>query len=487
MSKEYSNHFVKFLNNSPTQYHVVRELKAMLLDSGFIELKEKEMWSDKLEKGKSYFLTRGDASIVAFSVGGEYDPKNGFSIVCAHTDSPGLRIKPVSKKESQGSVQIAVSTYGGGMWFTWFDRDLTLAGKVLVRKDSKVTQHLIHIKKPLLNIPNLAVHLHHSVNRRGFKPNFETNFVPVLATEISTALLDLPKNENNEKEKQKEQEIELEKEKEKEKEKIKHHPLLLKIISEELSIEPEQIIDFDISVVPSQSAQIGGYFSEFLYSDRLDNLVSTYTSITSLIDSNDKSLATEKTVRVAVCFDNEEIGSNTLRGASSTLLRSILKNITYQFVKKEQKKIRSEIFGISLRNSYLLSADSCHAVHPNYTSYHEKRHVCKINEGIIIETNYEGDTTTELISRYILKSIAKNSQISIQDAIIINETGGGSTLGPMLSTQLGITSSDIGIPSWGMHSVRETAGTTDIFNLKKLFIGFFKNYYDIFQTIQDID
>ncbi|KAJ3425264.1 aspartyl aminopeptidase [Anaeramoeba flamelloides] len=621
MSKRYSKQFLKFLQRTPTQYHVVCELKKMLLDSGFVELKEKERYSDLLEKGKSYFLTRSGKSIVAFSIGGDFDPKNGFSIISSHTDSPGLRVKPVSKKESQGSAQIAVSTYGGGLWFTWFDRDLTIAGKVLV------SQHLIHIKKPILNIPNLAVHLHNNVNRKGFKPNFENNFIPVISTKISSIVLkklkkkiktnnkpengnnnsDLnnneeegkdinnlinqdniktkenssnntnnnnseniqnetktnnnPENENNySKSCRKEEEGKifdkltnqnnneknenssnntnnnnseniqsetktnnnLEKENNNsdsnsnEKEKIKdnltkkdkkktsnvkknnknkkntslnntHHPILLMAISHELNIEQKSIIDFDLSVVPLQSAKIGGFLSDILYSDRLDNLVSVYTSIVSLIEANDTSLKTEKNTRVVVCFDNEEIGSETLSGANSTFLKNILKTITYRFIKNEKKKIQNEIFDISLRNSYLLSADVAHAVHPNYTSYHEKRHQCKINRGIVISNHSKRNTTTELISRYIIQTIANNHKIRTQLSMNKNGKSGGSTLGPKLSTQLGITSSDIGIPIWGMHSIRETAGITDLFNLKKTCVAFYQEYYNILQTIEEID
>ncbi|KAJ6235059.1 aspartyl aminopeptidase [Anaeramoeba flamelloides] len=465
MSEELAQNFVDFVNKSPTQYHATTELAKMFSSNGFTQLHEKEAWSESLEKGKSYFITRNSSAIIAFSLGGNYKSENGFTIVGAHTDSPGLRVKPISKKQTQGSIQIAVSTYGGGLWYTWFDRDLTIAGRVLVKKDNKVKQELIHIKKPIMNIPNLAIHLNRGVNSKGFTPNTENHLIPILSTEISEALNKTPKTTNKD-----------------------HHPLLLSIVAKELKIDIEQIVDFELSIVPYEAAVIGGQFSEFIYSPRLDNLMSSYAGAMGIIEGalNTDGLEKDTMARVFVAFDNEEIGSSTLCGARSNFLKSIIKRITYNFINEEKTK-KSEVFNIALRNSFLMSADNAHAVHPNYSSYHESRHQCKMNAGPVFKTNLNGKYTTQVVSGFIIKEIARFNKIPVQDFVVRNDSGCGSTIGPALSTQLGLNAIDIGVPQWGMHSIRETAGTLDLFYIMKLFVYFYNQYSQVSATIEELD
>merc|ERR1719383_999682 len=313
-----AQNFVAFMNKSPSPFHAVAECKDLLIGAGFTELKESDSWSVKL--GGRHFVKKNESTIIAFAVGKKFRPGNGFSIVGAHTDSPCLRVKPVSKKkEKDGYIQVGVECYGGGIWHTWFDRDLKIAGRVLVKTaDGKLQHRLVHIDRPIMRIPNLAIHLDRTTNEK-FSPNKETHLCPVLAT---VAMEELSKSDSGaaspDASGAKNQAS-------------KHHPILVKLICDQLAINADQLMDFELCLADASPAVIGGAFEEFIFSPRLDNLVNAYTSTVGLIRSLEgASLDEEENVRMISLFDNKEVVikfNANQRYATTAITTSILRQI----------------------------------------------------------------------------------------------------------------------------------------------------------------
>jgi aspartyl aminopeptidase len=264
--------FLSFLNASPTAFHAVDESKRRLLKAGYEQISERDDW--KLEAGKKYFFTRNYSTIVAFAIGHKYVAGNGFHIIGAHTDSPCLKLKPVSKITKGGCLEVGVQTYGGGLWYTWFDRDLTVAGRVILKEEKagsvSYSHRLVRIEDPIMRIPTLAIHLDRNVNTEGFKPNTQTHLVPVLATAIKAELNKTPAESGEHDEGKKCAETSS---------KSKHHPLLMEIIANALGCKPEEICDFELQACDTQPSILAGAAKEFIFSGRLDNLCMSFCSL----------------------------------------------------------------------------------------------------------------------------------------------------------------------------------------------------------------
>ncbi|RUP49756.1 peptidase M18 [Jimgerdemannia flammicorona] len=458
-----ARHFLDFVNASPSPFHAVHEAAQRLKKAGFVEIKERNSWEGEVRPNGKYYFTRNASSIIAFAVGGKYKAGNGFSIVGAHTDSPCLKVKPVSKKEREGYLQVGCELYGGGLWHTWFDRDLSVAGRVLVeRADGTHHNTLVKIDRPILRIPTLAIHLDRATNE-GFKFNTESQLTPILATAAQVALTGLPKadvvdtnvNKN-------------------------HHPVLIKILAEKLQVEPSKIKDFELCLYDTQDSVIGGACNEFIFSPRLDNLEMSFCSVTALINtSND--LALEPNIRLIALFDNEEVGSNTAHGANSNLLPATLRRLTATHIGNAEPSATA--FEEALHKSYLISADMAHAVHPNYSEKHEENHRPKMHQGVVVKINANQRYATTAATMLILKEIAKKNGVPLQEFIVRNDSPCGSTIGPMLSSKLGLRTIDVGNPQLSMHSIREVGGTDDIGHAIRLFEAFFKEYSAVDATI----
>ncbi|KAI7905247.1 peptidase M18 [Cokeromyces recurvatus] len=463
--------FIDFLNASPSPFHAVHEASRRLELAGFERISEKESWD--LKRMGKYYFTRNGSSLVAFIVGGQYEHNSsGFSIVGAHTDSPCLKVKPISKKEQVGYLEVGVQLYGGGIWHTWFDRDLGIAGRVMVQEEDGSFKHtLVHIKKyskPILRVPTLAIHLDGSVNE-AFKFNKETHLLPVLATTAKSVLNAV-----------------------KEEDKLwgsnqvkKHHPALIHLLAETMKINTQQIYDFELCLFDTQPATLSGVYDEFISSARLDNLGMSYCSLMALIQSSKdiQRLSNGPNISMISLFDNEEIGSTSAHGANSNLLPSVIERIISSPISKKAPPTDTKIaFEKAIHRSMLVSADMAHAVHPNYAEKYEENHRPQMHKGTVIKINANQKYATTAPTSLILHEIARQRNIPIQEFVVRNDSSCGSTIGPMLSAKLGLRTIDIGNPQLSMHSIREVGGVDDVKNGIDLLQAFF----DLFPCVDSI-
>ncbi|KAF8721012.1 hypothetical protein HU200_023424 [Digitaria exilis] len=456
---------VDFLNASPTAFHAVDEAKLRLKAAGFTQLSEREEWAG-LEPGRKYFFTRNHSTIVAFAIGAKYVAGNGFHIIGAHTDSPCLKLKPVSKVTKGGYLEVGVQTYGGGLWYTWFDRDLTVAGRVIIRekRDGGVSyaHKLVRVQEPILRIPTLAIHLDRTISSEGLKINNQNHLIPVLATSIKNEMQRLvgengPKGSSENKN-------------------TKHHPLLLQLIAKEANCEPDEICDFELQLCDTQPSAVAGAMKEFVFSGRLDNLCMSFCSLKALIDSTstEHSLDHESGVRMVALFDHEEVGSDSAQGAGSPAMLDALSRITGSF-----NSSNSMLLEKAIQRSFLVSADMAHALHPNYMDKHEENHQPKMHGGLVIKHNANQRYATNAVTAFIFREIAERHQLPIQDFVVRNDMACGSTIGPILASGVGIRTVDIGAPQLSMHSIREMCAVDDISHSYEHFKAYFEEFTEL--------
>ncbi|VDD87800.1 unnamed protein product [Enterobius vermicularis] len=465
-SRKAAQDFMSFVQQAPTPFHAVEVLSSYLCQEKFIKLKENEHWN--IELNGKYFVTRNNSTIFAFVVGGKYKPGNGFTMTAAHTDSPCLRVKPISKISSQGCAQVGVSVYGGGIWRTWFDRDLSLAGQVVFLKNCRVTRKLINIRQPLMYIPSLASHLNR--NKDKFEWNDETDLRPILATLAEERLNEDSKNGHskivlNTNDQKDEEEKCLDSLPE------EHHLSLLELISKEAGCDSSEILDFDLYLYDTQGPAICGIHQEFICSQRLDDLLGVYTTTFGLLESlKTKNLEHEKNIRLVTCFDNEEVGSSSAQGAESSLCEWIMRRICASDLKNSFEK--------AISNSYLLSVDNTHAVHPNYADKHEQNHKPTLGGGVVVKTNFNQRYATNSLTSALIKYIAVMAGESLQKIVVRNDMKCGSTIGPILASKLGIQAADVGCLQLAMHSIRELVHVNSVQQAINLFSVYnFKFHY----------
>ncbi|KAF7026395.1 hypothetical protein CFC21_038505 [Triticum aestivum] len=452
-----------YLNESWTQFHATAEAKRQLLAAGFELLSENDDWD--LQPGGRYFFTRNMSCLVAFAVGEKYRVGNGFNIIAAHTDSPCLKLKPRSASFKSGHQMVGVQTYGGGLWHTWFDRDLTLAGRVILKApDGSFKHKLVKVNRPLIRVPTLAIHLDRTVNSEGFKPNLESHLAPLLATtcEETTVNFDDKKGSSSTK--------------------TVHHPLLLQVLSEEIGCGSDEIIGMELNVCDTQPSCLGGGKNEFIYSGRLDNLASCYCALKSLMDSSKipEELSNEKGIRMIALFDNEEVGSNSMQGAGAPTIFQAMRRIVDSLMHQSMGEGALER---ALTSSFLVSADMAHALHPNYPDKHEEYHRPELQKGLVIKHNANQRYATSAVTAFLFKEIARIHNLPVQEFVVRNDMGCGSTIGPILASGVGIRTVDCGIPQLSMHSVREMCGKEDIDTTYKHFKAFFEMFSDIDQKL----
>eukprot|EP00897_Mesotaenium_endlicherianum_P001185 jgi/Mesen1/11067/ME000099S10511 len=409
-AKDVAVELLDFINKAWTPFHAVYEAKARLKEAGYSQLSEKEPWS--LQPGGKYFFTRNFSTIVAFAVGKKFKAGSGFWIIGAHTDSPGLKLKPVSKVSKGGFLTVGVQTYGGGLWHTWFDRDLGVAGRVLVRTSAAnagaggpgtdgdqgagagagagggggggggggFRHQLVKIDKPILRVATLAIHLDREVNS-GFKVNTQTHLAPLLATSIKALM--------------------------------------------------------------ESSAGDG--------------------------------LEEESGVRMVALFDHEEVGSNSAQGAGSPVMFDALRRVTAVFAASSGQE-QEGVVERALQRSFLVSADMAHCLHPNYQDKHEESHQPKMHGGLVIKTNANQRYATNAVTAFLFREIAARHNIPTQEFVVRNDVPCGSTIGPILASGVGIRTVDVGAPQLSMHSVREMCGVDDVAHACRHLTAFFRDF-----------
>mmetsp|Transcript_4490 Transcript_4490/g.13620 ORF Transcript_4490/g.13620 Transcript_4490/m.13620 type:complete len:476 (+) Transcript_4490:81-1508(+) len=460
--------FIEFVNKSPSPYHAVSTSADMLNAAGFELLSEHEDWSLKLKDGGKYYTTRFGTSLVAFTVGDEFSKSGaGYNIIGAHTDSPCFKVKPISTVSKADYLQVGVETYGGGLWYTWFDRDLTVAGRVVVCIEGEIRTKLVHVKKPIMHIASLAIHLNREANSN-FSPNTETQTVPIIATKLKACLNEkADATENNAAEKTNGED---------KGKKPKHHAVLIELLANEIGCQPEAIIDLDLYVADVQPSTIGGAKDEFVFSPRLDNQGSCYTSLRAIINASKTGCepggAFASTVRMVCLFDHEEIGSRSAQGAFSPFLGETIERI-HTSMRKDCSLARA------IAASFIISADMAHAVHPNYTSKHEDNHRPAMHKGVVIKTNQNQRYSTNGYTGFVLREIARREDIPIQEFVVPNNVPCGSTIGPIVASTTGIRTVDVGMPQLAMHSCREMCSADDFKHATALFTAFFRQFPDL--------
>lgn len=419
-SLEFCKDLINFIDRSPLNYFAVENAKKILNENGFKELKENEKW--EVEKNSKYYVSRNDTALIAFTVGD--DLTKGFDIIGSHTDSPTFKLKSNSEMTDSGYLKLNIEPYGGMIYSTWTDRTLSLAGKVSYKEDGKIKTSLVNFDKDLLTIPNAAIHMNREVNK-GFEINPQNHLYPIIQT--------IEENFDG--------------------------GYLEKLLAEELSIEKDSILDYDLGLYDRQK---GAFINNMYQIGRIDNLGSVHASLMAMCHSKANKN------NVLVLNDNEEIGSRTPAGAFSPFLRDTLKRLC------EKCGLDEEDFYIALANSYLISADQAHAVHPNFKEYHDPTNPIKMNGGLVIKTAANGAYSSNIASNARLIDLADSIGSKIQKFHNRNDKQGGSTIGPIASTGLGIISIDVGEPILAMHSIRELGGIEDHYDAYKIYKAFYE-------------
>lgn len=415
------NECLTFINNSPTAFHAVEQIKKECVN--FIELNEGESW--QLEKGKSYIVTRNQSSAIAFTIGKKVE-ELAFNIAASHTDSPSFKLKSNSEIEVNHALKGNVEAYGGMIIHTWMDRPLRLAGRVCIRNNNRIESVLYDTKKAVACIPNAAIHMNRKLNS-GYEYNLQTDMMPLFSL--------------NEKK-----------------------GVLRRKISDDLNIQEEDLLNMDLFLCVDEAGKIWGMKDEFFSSPRIDNLESVFATLQAFSQAEN-----ENRVLVFAAFDNEEVGSNTKQGADSTFLYDVLKRIQHGLGYQDEDYMKA------LSHSMMLSVDNAHAQHYNHPEFSDAGNAVYMNEGVVIKSNANQQYTSDAVSASIFSEICRKAQIPVQYFVNKSDIRGGSTLGNISSSHLSIKSVDIGAAQLAMHSCFETAGCQDVFYMIKACQAFYES------------
>lgn len=404
-----------FLGDSPTPFHAVESATARLAKAGFMPLAESDDWGN-LSPGR-YFFAHGGSSLLAFVLP-ETHRIGGFRIVGAHTDSPNLRLKPNAEYKKEGYAQLGVEVYGGVLLNSWLDRDLSLAGRVFVRDGGRIRPRLVRFRRPMLRIPQLAIHLDRDVNDKGLQLNKQEHLAPVFGL-ASDGAKDL-----------------------------------LARVAEELEVAADQIAGSDLMLYDVVPPTLGGRDEELVFSGRLDNLAMCHAAVHAVVEAAPHAASTDL-VPVAALFDHEEVGSESAYGAHSGFLPRALERIVLG------RRGTREDYHRALAGSLCVSADMAHAVHPNYEGRHEARHKPVLNGGPVVKVNSQQRYATSGATAAMFRDLCARAEVPVQHYAHRTDMPCGSTIGPIASTLLGIRTVDVGNPMLSMHSIRELGGAKD--------------------------
>lgn len=425
MHTKVSKELLAFLQKSPSCFHAIRSMKEELENAGFEELLEGSSWS--LAAGKSYYVVRNGSSIIAFKIGKMIEDYS-FNIVASHSDSPCFKIKENAELEVKGKyAKLNTEGYGGMLCSTWLDRPLSIAGRVIVKKDNAYETRLVNIDRDLLLIPNVAIHMNRQVNN-GFAYNLQVDTIPLFSTDTKDNLYK-------------------------------------QLLAEELDVAMEDIYGSDLYLYNRTHPSIWGANQEFISSPRLDDLQCAFSSLKALLDSSQ-----DKSINVYCCFDNEEVGSGTKQGAASTFLYDTLQRINAALGKSQEEYYRA------IASSFMISADNAHAVHPNHPEKTDEKNCVYMNEGIVIKFSANQKYTTDAVSEALFKGYCEKANVPVQYFHNRSDVAGGSTLGNISSTKVSVNMVDIGLAQLAMHSSYETAGIKDTLYLINVLKEFYSSH-----------
>ncbi len=417
---------LNFLNASPVNFLAVETIKKQLDEAGFNMLDAGEKWPE-MKAGDCYYTTKNDSSVYAFRIGNKPVEEVGFKLICAHCDSPTFRIKPRGEMISEGGVvKLNTEVYGGPILSTWFDRPLSIAGRVILRSENALHPKtaLINIKRPLLTIPNLAIHFNRQVND-GVRLSKQKDMLPIIG------MINIHLESGN---------------------------ILTDIICNELNVKQEDILDFDLYLYDITPACLVGVHNELISAGRLDDLSMVHAALEAMIAAE-----TSDETQVMAIFDNEETGSGTKQGAASPVLRNMLKRIAGS----------GENFYRAVEHSFMISADNAHGYHPNYGEKYDPTNHPLMGRGPVIKFNASQKYSSDADSAAVFKTVCEKAEVPCQTFVNHSDVAGGSTLGNILTSQIPLRGVDMGNPIWAMHSVRETGSVLDHIFCIKAFTQFY--------------
>lgn len=429
--ENFNKGLMSFLQRSPTPFHAVSNMVAELKAEGFKALDEDAEWD--LQPGERYYVTRNGSSLIAFTTGQEITGGAGIRMVGAHTDSPCLKIKPTPEITQKGFFQLGVEVYGGALLSPWFDRDLSIAGRVtFLSAEGELASALVDFKRPVATIPSLAIHLDREVNNsRSINPQKE---LPVIVTQVG------------------------------EHEEISFREILkAQLIEQSPDLAIKKVLDYELCLYDVQPASYLGLNKEFIASARMDNLLSCYIGMQSLLQTvGDGSEGTQACM--LVFNDHEEVGSQSAEGAQGPFLMNVLERL----YPDSQQRIRA------INASMMISADNAHGVHPNFSDKHDGNHGPLINEGPVIKINANQRYATNSETSAIYRHISERLELPYQSFVVRTDMACGSTIGPITAGNIGVRTLDIGVPQFAMHSIREMIGSKDAFVLYRVLTQYFK-------------
>ncbi len=425
-ARVHAQDLLDFIDASPSPWHVAANVAARLEKHGFRQLEESDRW--KIEAGGRYYVMRGGSSIIGFVMGEQSPDQSGFRIVGAHTDSPGLRLKPKGPHAAETMSRLGVEVYGGPILATFTDRDLSLAGRISVRTENGPKSRLLRFGKPLVRLPNLAIHMNRTVNEEGLKLNKQTE-LPLLLGNLMEAF---PPPEQ-----------------------------FLALLAHEAGVEAAEILNWEFHVYDTQKGAFWGANGEFIADSQLDNLASCHSGLSALLHTQ-----ASRSTCVCALFDHEEVGSESAKGAGGSFLADVLERIGAGADRQS--------FGQAKARSFFISADMAHAYHPNFPAAYEPLHQIKVNGGPVIKTNASQRYATDAESEARFIGWCESAGVPWQQYSHRTDLGCGSTIGPIVASRLGIATVDVGNPMWAMHSLRESAGAVDQGLMMKVLCKFFE-------------
>lgn len=412
----------RFIDASPMPYHACAEAVRRLGEAGFSRLDEGEPWT--LRAGHGYFVTRADTTVVAFRVGKDAPATTGFRVVGAHVDSPNLRVKPRPETTTLGYRQLGVEVYGGAILASWLDRDLGLAGRVTIAAPGGPKSRLVTIRRPIARVPNLAIHLNRKINDDGLKVDKQRHLPPILGLDDTSG---------------------------------GGAWSLRNLLAAELSVDPRDVLTFDLGLFDTQPSALGGLHEEFVFAPRLDNLGSSHAGLTALLEAT-RAVRSPASSWVLALYDHEECGSQSHQGAMGTVLRDVLTRIA---ATHPQAPADADAAFRAFARSFMVSADMAHAVHPNHPELHEPEHRPFLNRGPVVKRNENQRYATDGDTAATFVALCREAGFEPQVFVSRTDLPCGTTIGPIAAAASGVPVVDVGNPMLSMHSIRECCGTYD--------------------------